>query len=90
MADNPTLAAQVVLMVGVALDELTMAEAEPDLSRVRASLTSVKTTLAELSSMAAEQQKLPPQASNHAKGQDRTPDQEIGQVQQAEDNARNP
>jgi hypothetical protein len=48
-------AAKVTLMVGVALDELTMVEAEPDLAKTRIAIASVKSTLTELSSEAAKQ-----------------------------------
>lgn len=47
MADG-NLAAKVVLMVGVALDELTMVEAEPDLAKTRIAMASVRSTLREL------------------------------------------
>jgi hypothetical protein len=46
------LPGQCILMLAVALDELTMAEAEPDLAKVRIAIASVKDTLNELNEVA--------------------------------------
>jgi len=42
------LASKVILMVGVALDELAMVEGEPDLAKTRIAIASVRSTLQEL------------------------------------------
>jgi hypothetical protein len=63
MADG-NLAAQVILMVGVALDELAMVEAEPDLAKTRMAIASVRSTLRELlkAAQAEQQDRTPPTA----------------------------
>ena len=48
MAEASDLSGKVVLMIGVALDELTMLEGEPDLAKTRAGISSVRATLQEL------------------------------------------
>jgi hypothetical protein len=44
MATQKEFVAKVVLMVGVAIDELTMVEAEADLAKTRIAISSVKAT----------------------------------------------
>ena len=46
------LASKIILMVGVALDELAMVEAEPDLAKTRIAIASVRRTLKELLTVA--------------------------------------
>jgi hypothetical protein len=48
MAEADDVSGKVVLMLGVALDELTMLEGEPDLAKTRAGISSVRATLQEL------------------------------------------
>ena len=57
MPSQKEFAAKVVLMVSVALNELSMVEAEPDLAKTRIAIASVKSTLTELSAIAAKQGK---------------------------------
>lgn len=45
--------AQVMMMVGVALEELQRSEAETDLARIRNLITSVQSTLTELHELAS-------------------------------------
>ena len=54
MASKDTFPAQVIMMVGVALEELQRSEAETDLGRVRNLITSVQSTLTELHELATE------------------------------------
>jgi hypothetical protein len=55
MATQKEFIAKVVLMVGVALDELGMVEAEPDLAKTRLGISSAKSTLTELLNAAGKQ-----------------------------------
>jgi hypothetical protein len=55
MASQKEFVSKVILMAGVALDELAMLEGEPDLAKTRAGIMSVKATLQELSAAAAKQ-----------------------------------
>jgi hypothetical protein len=52
MSLKDALPAQVVMMLGVALEELHRSEAEPDLARVRGLITSAEATLIELRTIA--------------------------------------
>ena len=57
MAEQGTLSARAVLMLGVALDGLTMVEAEPDIAKVREGIASVQSTLKELLEVAQKEAK---------------------------------
>jgi hypothetical protein len=60
MAEQSTLSTQAVLMLGVALDGLAMIEAEPDISKVREGIVSIKSTLKELLEIANKLSAPPP------------------------------
>ncbi len=55
MATQKEFVAKVLLMIGVALDELKMAEAETDLAKTRIAISAVRATLTELSKITAKQ-----------------------------------
>jgi hypothetical protein len=48
MTEANDLRGKAILMIGVALDELTMLEGEPDQAKTRAGISSVRATLSEL------------------------------------------
>lgn len=52
MESQDAFPAQVIMMVGVALEELQRSEAETDLLRIRNLITSVQSTLTELHELA--------------------------------------
>jgi len=53
MDTQHTFPSQVLLMVGVALEELLRSEAETDLARIRTLIANAQSTLTELHSLAA-------------------------------------
>jgi phosphoglycerate-specific signal transduction histidine kinase len=53
MESKDALPAQVMMMVGVALEELQRSEAETDLNRIRNLIESVQSTLTELHAIAS-------------------------------------
>ena len=53
METNDAFPAQVLMMVGVALEELQRSEAETDLTRIRNLIMSAQSTLSELQGLAA-------------------------------------
>jgi hypothetical protein len=60
MADASDLSAKVILMVGLAIDELAMLEGEPDLAKTSAGISAVRATLRELLDLAGKTAEKPP------------------------------
>lgn len=52
MSNEHAFPGQTILMLSVALDELRLVEAEPDLAKVRIAVASVENTLKELLALA--------------------------------------
>jgi hypothetical protein len=57
MSLKDALPAQVIMMLGVAIEELQRSEAEPDLAKVRSLIARVEATLIELRSIASNAEK---------------------------------
>jgi len=63
MSNEHAFPGQAILMLSVALDELRLVEAEPDLAKVRIAVASVEDTLKELLALAKK-------AANHCPTED--------------------